>query len=93
MLPRTKHPFTEKTNSHNKGTPVSATFFDNSPIDFDEWLTSKEAAQYLRVSVGSLRNMVSNGQIPHFKLFGRNRFHRKDLRQLLKKSRGESHGI
>lgn len=54
-----------------------------------EWLTSKEAAQYLRVSEGTLRNLVSNGKVPYVKLGRSNRYSRKELRQLLlSKKRG-----
>jgi excisionase family DNA binding protein len=48
-----------------------------------EWLTTKEAAAYLKVSVGALRNMTSNGKIPYFKLERRNRYRLNDLRDLL----------
>lgn len=48
-----------------------------------EWLTTNEAAAYMRLSVGSFRNMVSDGHIPHFKLGRRNRYRRSELRNLL----------
>ncbi len=48
-----------------------------------EWLTTNEAAAYMRLSVGSFRNMVSDGHIPHFKLGRRNRYKRSELRNLL----------
>ncbi len=48
-----------------------------------EWLDSTEAASYLGLSVGSLRNMTSNGHIPHYKLGRRNRYRLEDLRVLL----------
>lgn len=56
-------------------------FYDNR----DEWLTTEEAAGYLRISVGALRNMTSNGQVPYYKLAGRNRYKRDELRNLMKK--------
>ena len=49
----------------------------------DEWLTTVEAAEYLKLSVGSFRNMVSDGHIPHYKLGRRNRYLRCELRNLL----------
>ncbi len=49
----------------------------------DEWLTTAEAAEYLKLSVGSFRNMVSDGHIPHYKLGRRNRYLRCELRNLL----------
>ena len=61
--------------------------------EYFEVLTSEEAASYLRVSVGSLRNMTSNGHVPYCKLGGRNRYLKKDLQQLLlSKRRGGMHG-
>ena len=49
-----------------------------------EWLTTREAARYLGLSRGSLLNMTSNGEIPHYKLgLRRNRYRVADLRELL----------
>lgn len=48
-----------------------------------EWLTTKQAAEYLGLSVGALMNMVSNGHIPYYKLGRRNRYRLVDLRELL----------
>lgn len=59
-------------------TPSSLTF---------EVLDSQEAALFLKVSVPTLRNMCSNGQVPYFKLGKRNRFRRQDLEALLLKNR------
>lgn len=44
-----------------------------------KWMTSKEAAAYIRVSVGQLRNMVWRGQVPAHHLKSRLRFLRADL--------------
>jgi excisionase family DNA binding protein len=62
-----------------------------SLFENQEWLSTVEAAAYLRLSVGSLRNMTSNGQIPYYKLGGRNRYRLVDLRELPCK-KGDSHG-
>jgi excisionase family DNA binding protein len=43
-----------------------------------EWLTTVEAANFLKISYQSLLNMTSNGKITVFKLGRRNRY-RKDL--------------
>ena len=62
-------------------------------IEYDEWMTSKEAANLLKIGVQSLMNMASNGQIPYFKLGRRNRYRRSDLvKLLLANARGGSHG-
>jgi excisionase family DNA binding protein len=58
-----------------------------------EWLTTKEAANYLRVSVPALRNLTSNGKVPFFKWEGRNRYLLVELRKLLLKNpKGGFHG-
>lgn len=55
----------------------------------EEWLTTEEAAEYLKISVPSLRNMTSNGQVPFYKLARRNRYLKAELREmLLKQKRG-----
>ena len=49
----------------------------------DEWLTAEEAAGYLKVSLGSLRNDTSNGKIPFYKFGNRVRYSRVELSSLL----------
>ncbi len=49
----------------------------------DEWIDSVQAAAYLKVSVGVLRNLTSNGQVPYYKLGRRNRYRTEDLREVL----------
>lgn len=51
--------------------------------EFNEILTTEEAARYLRLSTGALRNMTSNGLVPYHKLGRRNRYFTEDLRNLL----------
>lgn len=59
----------------------------------EEWLDSVEAAAYLKVSLGALRNMTSNGQVPFYKMGNRNRYRIEELRQLLlSQKRGASNG-
>ena len=54
----------------------------NSSLKID-WLTTEGAAAFLKVSVGSIRNMSSNGEIPVYKLGRRNRYLASDLSSLL----------
>jgi excisionase family DNA binding protein len=69
-----------------------ATTVDSS-LKTEEWLTSEETAAYLKVSVGTLRNLTSNGQIPYYKLGSRNRYRIEDLRNLLlSQKRGGTNG-
>lgn len=52
-------------------------------------MTSKEAAEYLRISVSELMNMCSNGMLRYYKLGRRNRYLRRDLKaQILQNRRG-----
>ena len=49
----------------------------------EEWLTSKEAAHYLKISTKTLMNLSSNGQVPYHK-FGRlNRYRKSELAKLI----------
>ena len=59
----------------------------------EEWLTTEQAAAYLKLSVPSLQNMASNGHIPYHKLGRRNRYSLAELREfLLLQKRGGFHG-
>ena len=49
-----------------------------------KWMNAKEAALYLRVSVGQIRNMVWRGQLKSYKIKTRLRFLRLDLDRLMK---------
>ena len=44
-----------------------------------KWINTKEAALYLRVSVGQIRNMVWRGQLPSYRMSNRLRFLKTDL--------------
>lgn len=47
------------------------------------WLTTSEAADYLRVSVSAIKTMVYRGQVRAHKLGRRNRFLRDELERLI----------
>lgn len=47
------------------------------------FLTSSEAATLLGYMAKSFRNAVAAGKIPHYKLFGQNRFKKSELLKLL----------
>ena len=58
----------------------SSRFFNNRIV----WLDSREAAEYLRISVNNLRVKVSRGEIPVHGRLGRTwRFRREELDKLL----------
>ncbi len=80
--------YTHKVESKYEGEPRkrlwgSTLFFENLT-----WLTSNEAAQYLRLpSVGALRVLVCKRRVPFHKL-GRNlRFKKVELDRLMEASR------
>ena len=72
----------------------SVSVFDNKKEDTSlanedgEWLTTEEAANYLRVSADSLRNLTSSGQVPYYKLQRRNRYRKSELRELILRKKG-----
>lgn len=72
----------------------SVGLFENRiPPIHQEWLSTEEAAAYLRLSIGSLRNLTSNGVIPRYKLGSRNRYRQEELRHLLLQNKGDCDGI
>ena len=48
-----------------------------------DWLTTFEAAEYLRISPATLRNMTYSGRIPYTKLGRSNRYSKTQLDRLL----------
>ena len=54
-----------------------------------DYLNSKEAASYLKITEASLRNLCSNGQVVYYKLGRRNRFLKKDLDSILSRVNGK----
>lgn len=48
-----------------------------------EWMNTKDAANFLRVSPAFLTNLVSNGKVPYYKFGRSNRFKRIELIKLL----------
>ena len=59
--------------------------------EFDEqqapWMNSIEAAKYLRLSPGALRNSTHRGVVPYYKLGRSLRFKKADLDRLLEETR------
>lgn len=61
--------------------------------EYQEWLTSESAAQYLGISISRLMNLTSNGAIPYYKFGRSNRYLLSELREiLLSQPRGVRHG-
>ena len=68
---------------------------DSSLINETEWLTTAEAAEFLRLPIGTFRNLCSNGSIPFYKVPGTrlNRYSKTELQGLLlAQKRGGSNG-
>ena len=53
------------------------------PLEPVRWLTTSEAARYLRVSISSIKTMIYRGQVRVHKLGRRNRFLREELDRLI----------
>lgn len=51
------------------------------------WMTTEQVAIYLGTSVGQIRNLVSRGLIPYYKLGRSNRYRRSDLDCLIEKQK------
>lgn len=71
---------------------IASNEIEHAVSDEEEWLTPVEVAKYLRLSLGSVRNMTSNGELPYFKLGRRVRYLKKELRILLFQKRGFFNG-
>ena len=63
--------------------------FDNS-IGNQQWLSTKEAADYLRITPNALRIWVCRGKIRAYKLGSRLRFRVRDIECLLQSQGGYS---
>ncbi len=72
---------------------VTDTNGESCSLKTEKMLTTDEAAAFLGITPGSLRNLVSQGRVPYYK-FGRlNRFRRDELAQLLlSDKRGGTYG-
>ncbi len=66
--------------------------FGGSSLTTEDLLTTEEAASFLKISVGTLRNLTSNGHIPYYKLGRRNRYILDDLRKLILSNKRGNHG-
>lgn len=71
--------------SSKPGTRSSDFDSDGSlKIEKDEWLTSHEAALYLKVSTQTLMDLCSRRKVPYYKFGRRNRYLRSELENLLR---------
>ena len=55
-------------NQYEVSSGLEKKFFENKIVSTN-WLTTKEAAEYLRTSPNQIRNWVYQGKVKHFKLF------------------------
>ncbi len=71
-------------NDEQKPHEGKLTRIPNVPIPTDTpWLTSEEAACYLRMSLGQLYNLVSQRRLTTHKATSRHRFQKKDLDEFM----------
>ena len=81
----------EDKNSSNSMNSSKTSFYElgckapaqTRSLTNEEWLDSVGAAAYLKITLGALRNMTSNGQIRYYKMGRRNRYRIEELRELL----------
>ena len=73
---------------NDKNTKNSINTNDSSNQLFDNliWMTTEETAEYLRRSVGQIRNMVYRGQLRARKCLGKLYFKRRELYELIESS-------
>ena len=60
---------------------------DSCSLKTEEFMTTKEASEFLKISEASLLNLSSNGRVPYFKFMRRNRYLKSDLLKLLLSNR------
>jgi excisionase family DNA binding protein len=53
----------------------------------DEYLTTEEAAQLLKIHRDNVRRLIREGKLPSVKVGGQYRLRRKDLEEWLERSR------
>lgn len=72
-----------KTQPIEEPKPVSHEPSLSLKEDGNDYLNSEQAAKLLGFSIKSFRNAVAARKIPHYRLFGQNRFKRDELLALL----------
>ena len=78
-------------SNENEVESEGSKFFENQ-VEI-RWLTTKEAASFLRISTKSLLNLTSNGRVRYYKFGRSNRFLLSELHLLLLgQPRGGSYG-
>lgn len=72
-------------NFYSSKTEVNPVNSNNSSLktESDEWLTSVEVCDYLKISKKTLMNKVSLGHIPRFKLGRLNRYLKSEIEELI----------
>ena len=61
----------------------------NRSLKTEEWLDTKQAAAFLGITEGSLRNMVCRRKLSYHKLGSRNRYAKSELQDLIVPARKE----
>ncbi|MDO9183966.1 MAG: helix-turn-helix domain-containing protein [Bacteriovorax sp.] len=85
--------FNVKKNLKEEDSTLYESQHSSLKTEYSEMLTSKEAADYLRVSVARLMNLTSNGNIPYYKFGRSNRYLLSELKEkLMSQPKGNRHG-
>lgn len=66
---------------------MSRNEFKQVGLEMAVWLSTNEAAAYLRISPGALRNCVHRGSVPFYKFRRSLRFKRTELDRLLESTK------
>jgi excisionase family DNA binding protein len=74
--------FRSINNAFNCESNSEVLIHSNGSLKFI-WMNSTEAASYLRISVKTLMNLSSSGQIPFYKFGRRNRYRKDELDAIL----------
>jgi len=74
----------QKGSAMNNGNKVFDEKSEATLFDKIKWMTSKEAAFFLRTSVGQIRNLVWRGKLRAYHYGSRLRFLRSDVDNLMK---------
>lgn len=66
------------------GSKANATESSSSlKFEYEQWLTTTQAARYLGISASRLHNLTSLGKLPYYKFGRSNRYLRNELNELL----------
>jgi excisionase family DNA binding protein len=72
----------KQTSVETIGAPVG-----EPPTTITPLLTTEEAAEYLQISIRTVKNLLGDGQVPYIKIGRATRIHRDDLDTFIARNR------